>query len=185
MSWWAFLAESQLCPFWNTSHLQHYDWDLRFAADTLIEVICEDEERDLWQIYLDRKDFANAFRRCRTQASTCLVKGMSNCLHSWFRPFKIPCHFFESLLLIPGSAAFLNAIFEMFLMMLCRIQYLRCFLQTIEFSSLYNKNFSNFKLAASQKCLARLFKRLCNWINLGTKLHADFHKAGLRSLDIR
>lgn len=37
------------------------------AAEALVEVVADDEERDLWQIYLDRKDFANAFRRCRNQ----------------------------------------------------------------------------------------------------------------------
>ena len=37
------------------------------AADSLVEVVVKDEERDLWQIYLDRRDFVNAFRRCSNQ----------------------------------------------------------------------------------------------------------------------
>ena len=32
-----------------------------------MEVVLQDEDRDMWRVYLDRNDFANAFRRCRNQ----------------------------------------------------------------------------------------------------------------------
>ena len=38
-----------------------------FAGDTLLELVLRDEDRDMWRIYLDRNDYANAFRRCRNQ----------------------------------------------------------------------------------------------------------------------
>lgn len=39
------------------------------AADSIIEIVPREEERDMWRVHLERNDFVNAFRRCRTQVS--------------------------------------------------------------------------------------------------------------------
>ena len=41
--------------------------DYAIADEALLEVAIDDEERSMWRTFLDRGDFPNAFRHCRSQ----------------------------------------------------------------------------------------------------------------------